>query len=105
MLVDDAFRDFTPAGTGLVFASGLTPFAILCEGHAQALENMRIMKKAKILEGGTSMSLQDAERITSADVKFLSTAHFAGEKLCGWPVVINVFHGVAHEWQMVPGTS
>ena len=43
------------------------------------------------------MSLQDAESITSADVKFLSTAHFAGEKLCGWLVVIDVFHGVAHD--------
>ena len=43
------------------------------------------------------MSLQDAELITSADVKFPSTAHFAGEKLCGWSVVIDVFHGVAHD--------
>ena len=96
-LVDDVFCDFTPAGTGLVFASGLTPFVIVCEGHAKAFENMRLMKKAKISEGGTSMSLQDAERVTSADVKFPSTAHFAGEKLCGWSVVINVFHGVAHD--------
>ena len=29
-LVDDVFRNFTPASTGLVFASGLTPFAIVC---------------------------------------------------------------------------
>ena len=43
------------------------------------------------------MSLQDAESITSADVRFPSTAHFTGEKLCGWSVVINVFHGVAHD--------
>ena len=42
------------------------------------------------------MSLQDAESIISADVKFPSTADFAGEKLCGWSVVIDVFHGVAH---------
>ena len=43
------------------------------------------------------MSLQGAESITSADVKFPSTAHFAGEKLCGWSAVIDVFHGVAHD--------
>ena len=43
------------------------------------------------------MSLQDAELITSADVKFPSTACFAGEKLCGWSVMIDIFHGVAHD--------
>ena len=48
------------------------------------------MKKAEILEGGTSMSLQDAESIASADVKFPSTAYFAGEKLHGWSVVIDI---------------
>ena len=59
-LVDDMFRDFAPAGTGLVFASGLTLFAVACEGHAEAFENMQLMKKAKISEGGTPMLLQDA---------------------------------------------
>ena len=38
-LVDDVFRNFTPAGTGLTFASYLTPFAIVCEGHAEAFAN------------------------------------------------------------------
>ena len=90
-LVDDVFRDFTPAGTGLSFACHPTPFAIVCEGHAEACANLQLMKKAEISEGGTSMSLQDAESITSADVKFPSTAHFAGEKLCGWSVVIDMF--------------
>ena len=96
-LVDGVFRNFTPAGTGLTFACYLTPFAIVCEGHAEAFANRRLMKKAEISEGGTSMSLQDAESISSADVKFPSTACFAGEKLHGWSVVIDVFHGVAHD--------
>ena len=43
------------------------------------------------------MSLQVAESVMSADVKFPLTAHFAGKKLCGWSVVIDVFHGVAHD--------
>ena len=85
------------ATTALVFASGLTPFAIACKGHVEAFKNMRLMKKAKISKDGTMMSLQDAELITSADVKFPSTACFAGEKLCGWLVVIDIFHGVAHD--------
>ena len=55
------------------------------------------MKKAEISKGGTSMSLQDAKLITSADVKFPSTACFASEKLCSWLVVIDIFHGVGHD--------
>ena len=90
--MDDVFQNFTP-----VLASHLTPFAIVCEGHAEAFADLRLMKKAEILEGETSMLLQDAESITSADVKFPSTAYFAGKRLCGWSVVIDVFHGVAHD--------
>ena len=43
------------------------------------------------------MSLQDAKLITSADIKFPSTACFAGEKLCGWSGTVDVFHGVGHD--------
>ena len=43
------------------------------------------------------MSLQDTKLITSADIKFPSTARFTGEKLCGWSVTIDIFHGVAHD--------
>ena len=32
-LVDDVFRSFSPAGSGLIFGKGLSPFAIVCEGH------------------------------------------------------------------------
>ena len=52
--VHDVFRNFTPAGTGLVFASHLTPFAVVCEGHAKAFANLQLMKKAKILEAVTT---------------------------------------------------
>ena len=43
------------SGTGLVFTSGLTPFAIVCEGCAEAHENMNLVKQAKIWEAGTSI--------------------------------------------------
>ena len=88
------FRLFTPAGTGVTFAYGLTPFAIVCEGHAEAFSNQQRIQNAMIVEGGTSLTLQDAEQITTSDVKFPPTAYFAGEKLFGWSVVVDVFHGV-----------
>ena len=45
-LVDDVFRNFVPAGTGLVFAQGLSPFAIVCEGHAETDSVRKALKQA-----------------------------------------------------------
>ena len=92
-LVDDAFRSFTPAGSGLLFAKGLSPFAIVCEGHQESHELQRLIKQAEVAEAGTTMSLADAERITSTDPKFPTTPYFAGEKMYGWSIVVDVFHG------------
>ena len=53
-------------------------------------------KRAEIAFSGTSMTLQDAASITTTDVRFPSSPQIAAEKLCGWSVVIDVFHGVNH---------
>ena len=95
-LVTEVFRDFCPAGTGLVFAQGLSPFAIVCEGHAEAHAASRLIHRAATVESGTAISLQDAETITTNEAKFPPSAYFAGEKLYGWSVVIDVFHGTNH---------
>ena len=39
------------------------------------------------------MSLEDAERLTTSNVKFPANAYFAREKLYGWSVAVDVFHG------------
>ena len=95
-LVDDVFRNFVPAGTGLVFAQGLSPFAIVCEGHKEAHAASLLISRASTVESGTSITLQDAEAITTNEAKFPASAYFAGEKLCGWSVVVDVFHGSNH---------
>ena len=92
-LVDDVFRSFTPATSGLTFGRGLTPFAIVCDGHQESHALIRLMKQAEVAESSSSLTLSDAERLTSTDVKFPTTPFFAGEKLYGWSVVIDVFHG------------
>ena len=68
---------------------------MVCEGHAEAFANQKRIQNAIIAEGGTSLTLQDAESLTTSDVKFPPTAYFAGEKLFAWSVVVDVFHGVA----------
>ena len=96
-LVDDVFRSYQVSGTGLVFAQGLTPFAIVCEGHAEEEATRKALKHAELAESGTSMTLDDAARITTSDVRFPTSPQTAAEKLYGWSVVVDLFHGVNHD--------
>ena len=95
-LLEDVFRCFKPGGTGLIFGQGLSPFAIVCEGHKEMSEITRSVKKAATVEAGAAVSLADADTITSHDIRFPTDAYVAAEKLYGWSVVIDVFHGSAH---------
>ena len=94
-LVDEVFRSYQPGGTGLLFGQGLSPFAIVCEGHKEMAEIKSLVKKAELVEGGTSMSVTDAAVFTSSDVRFPTDAFVAGEKLYGWSIGVDVFHGTA----------
>jgi hypothetical protein len=92
-LVDHVFRSYTPSTNGLTLGSGLTPFAIVCDGHSDMAEIKALIKKAELVEGGTSMSLNDASTLTSNDTALPTEVFVAIEKLCGWSVVVDVFHG------------
>ena len=95
-LVDDVFRSYLPGGTGLDFGKGLSPFAIVCEGHREMTSVKRAVKNAELVETGGNVSLADAASLTSSDVKFPNEVWIAGEKLYGWSIVVDVFHGVNH---------
>ena len=95
-LVEDVFRNFRVSTTGLAFAEGLSPYSIVCEGHSEMATVRKMIKQAEIAEGGTSVSLADAERLTSSDVRFPTEPQVAAEKLYGWSVLIDVFHGATH---------
>ena len=96
-LTEEVFRSFAIAGTGLTFAAGLTPFAVVCEGHAESATIASMTKKAELAEAGTTMTLADASRLVSTDVRFPTSPQVAAEKLYGWSVVIDVFHGINHD--------
>ena len=95
-LVDEVFRSYSPGGSGLSFGKGLTPFAIICDGHAEAQTAQELIKKAAIVESGGSISLSDATSLVTSDVRFPTEPYIAVEKLYGWSVVVDVFHGPAH---------
>lgn len=95
-LLDHVFRAYRPGGTGLIFGEGLSPFSIVCEGHKEMAEVKAMVRKAELVESGTSLSLSDADTLTSSDVRFPTEVHVAVEKLYGWSVAVDVFHGMNH---------
>ena len=42
-------------GTGLVFGSGLSPFAIICKRHAEVDEVKKMISNASLIESGTAV--------------------------------------------------
>jgi hypothetical protein len=55
-----------------------------------------MIKKAEVAESSATLSLTDAERLTSTDVQFPTTPQTAIEKLYAWSVFIDIFHGNSH---------
>jgi hypothetical protein len=92
-LVDQVFRCYNPANNGLTLGNGLSPFHIICDGHDDINTIKTLIKKAELVEGGASLSLNDAGVLTSNDSSLPTEVFVAIEKLCGWSVVVDVFHG------------
>ena len=82
-LVDQVFRSYARGTNGLTLGGGLTPFAIVCDGHSDIADVKALIKKAELVEGGTSMSLNDASTLTSVDAALPTEVFIAIEKLCG----------------------
>ena len=95
-LMEDVFRTCAPGDAGLNFGRGLSPFAVVCDGHSEVVLAQKLTKQAGIVESGTSVSLSDAKSLTSSDVRFPTLPYVAAEKLYGWSVVVDVFHGANH---------
>ena len=92
-IVQDVFRGLMPGGTGLTLGQGLSPFAVVCEGHAKADKTRRFIRQAEMTSSGVSISLSDADKITSADLRLPTEPRAAEEKLYGWSIMVDLFHG------------
>jgi hypothetical protein len=95
-LVEELFRCFRVVSYNAAFGEGLTPFAIPCQGHAEAKAVTEMSKKAQLAEGSLSISLSDASTLTATDVRYPTTPQIATEKLYAWSIVVDLFHGVNH---------
>ena len=82
-LVDDVFRSMNPYPSSSQPGSGLTPFAMICEGNEDAVKTNQNIRRAEIAsEGSSGLSLQDAETLIVADVRMPTTAYVVVEGLC-----------------------
>ena len=97
---DEVFRSFQPAHAGLEFAKGLTPFAMVCQGHKEAYQVASMQKRAEMAERGNSLGLDDAATLVATDVRFPTSAQIAAEKLYAFSVAVDLFHGEATEIAM-----
>jgi len=95
-LMDDVFRSFQISGSGAEFATFLSPFAVVCTGHDDHQALQSLVRQAELAEQGGAMSLQDARRLISTDVRFPTTPQVAAEKCYGWSILIDLFHGSNH---------
>ena len=95
-LTDEVFRSFRISDTGQTLGQGLTPFAIVCKGHPEQMAVQRLVQQATLVETGSTVTLRDASSLTSSSVKMPTTPQMAVEKLLGWSVVVDIFHGVDH---------
>ena len=96
-LVTEVFQRFAVANSGLEFGKGLSPFAVVCEGHAEARLVQEKMTKAEYALGGTTVTMEDATLITTSDVRFPTDPQVAAQKLYGWAIFIEIFHGTNHD--------
>ena len=92
-LLEQVFRSYQPMGNGLALGKGLTPFAIVCEGHDKVEDIKELVKKAELVEGSATVSLSDTSSLTTTDIRLPTLVHITVEKLLGWSVVVDVFHG------------
>ena len=73
-LVENVFRNCAPEGTGLTFARGLSPFAIVCEGHSEAAKMHQLTRNAHAVESGSTTTPADVQALTFTDVRFPTEA-------------------------------
>ena len=92
-LLDQVFRQIAPMNSGLTLGLGLTPFAMVCEGHDEVEALKSLVNSASMVEGGATLTLSDAAALTTNDVRMPTVPYLAVQKLQCWSVVVDVFHG------------
>jgi hypothetical protein len=92
-ILDQVFRNIKPMNNGLALGRGLTPFLVVYEGHANAEKLKRDIKKNEIVSMGAAVSLSDTDALTTNNTSLPTEPHIAQEKMMGWSILVDCFHG------------
>ena len=92
-LVTSVFRDRQVAGNGQRFGLGITPFAVFMQGDEEAYLLAQKSKTAALVEAGGAIDLADATELRTSSAKFPRDVASCREKLDGWSILVDVFHG------------
>ena len=95
-IIEEVFRNLEPSSSGGEFAKGLSPFAMVCVGHAEADKAQQRVRSVGLAEQGASLSIADAESVITRDALFPTTAHVCSQKAYAWSIFVDIFHGVNH---------
>eukprot|EP00957_Ditylum_brightwellii_P093344 7107849-Ditylum_brightwellii.AAC.2 len=72
---------FYPLPPGLMFGTGLSPFPIICQCHAEALLECNHICKAKLAKQGGQVPLADADTLISTDICFANSIQVAAHNV------------------------
>jgi hypothetical protein len=92
-ILDQVFRNIKPMNNGLTLGRGLTHFAVVCKGHANAKKLKRNVKKNEMVSVGGTLSLSDADALTTNHISLPTEPYIAQEKIMGWSILVDCFHG------------
>jgi hypothetical protein len=95
VLLDQVWQNIEPMNNGLTLGRGLTPFAVVCKDHANAKKLKRNVKKNEMVLVGGTISLSDADALTTNDIFMPTEPYIAQEKMMGWSILVDCFHGHA----------
>jgi hypothetical protein len=95
-MLEQVFRLFKVANLACKFGDCLSPFAIVIHGHPEETAAANRAHKAMMVESGNSISASDAAMLVSNDSKMPTTVRQMEEKLYGWSIMVDVFHGPTH---------
>ena len=92
----DIFRSHRVYSDGVQLGEGLTPFAIVCQGHPNAQAARQALEDAGRVERGASLTLADARAIAVSDARLPTMLHHLVEKVYGYSLVLDLYLGATH---------
>ena len=98
-------RRWSVSSNGVEFGEGMSPFAIVCQGHPNAREAKQRLEEQDMVERGGTLSLQDARTIAVSDARMPTCLQHVVDKLYGSVVVQDMMLKNTHVLQVASNSA